>query len=304
ALSSAIQHADDLVARGLDPDRFLPRLSFFFDVSISFFEEIAKFRAGRRIWARVARQRYRARDPRSMQLRFHTQTAGTDLTRQQPLNNIARVAVQAMAAILGGTQSLHTDAWDEALSAPGEAAARVAISTQNILRDEALLDQVIDPLGGAYFVERHTDEMEAAIVEVMRDVEQAGGMYAAVGDGYVQRIIGEAALAWQNELDAGSRQQVGVNCFTADEDAPVAVAAAPRVCDDDVACHLERLRVWRRNRDGAALQRALDALVAAFDNDDNAYARVVDAVAAGATHGEICACVRRAVGPGVPVATI
>ncbi|HTO46650.1 MAG TPA: acyl-CoA mutase large subunit family protein, partial [Burkholderiales bacterium] len=167
-LSTAVQNADDCLARGMDPDSFLPRFTFFFDISISFFEEVAKFRAGRRIWGRIARERFGAKDPRASRFKFHAQTSGVDLTRQQPLNNVARVAVQAMAGIFGGLQSLHTDSYDEALSTPTDAGARIAVATQNILREEAHLTDVIDPLGGSFYVERLTDQMEAEILRIMR----------------------------------------------------------------------------------------------------------------------------------------
>ena len=179
-LASAIQYAEDCRTRGMVPDAYLPRFTFFFDISLSLFEEIAKFRAGRRIWARITRERFGARDPRSWRFKFHGQTSGADLTRQQPLNNIARVTVQAIAGILGGLQSLHTDAYDEALSCPTEFGARIAVNTQNILREEAHLTDVIDPLGGSYYVESLTDAMERRILAVMAEVEAAGGMYAAV----------------------------------------------------------------------------------------------------------------------------
>src|SRR5574339_236503 len=185
-LSSAVQNAEDCLARGMAPDAFLPRFTFFFDISISFFEEIAKFRAGRRIWQRVVRERFGARDPRSWRFEFHAQTSGVDLTRQQPLNNIARVTAQAMAGIFGGLQSLHTDAYDEALSCPTQFGARIAVATQNILREEAHLTDVIDPLGGSFYVEALTDAMEAKILEAFEDVAAQGGMYAAVQSGYVQ----------------------------------------------------------------------------------------------------------------------
>ncbi len=203
-LATALQNADDCVARGMDPDAFLPRFTFFFDISLSFFEEIARFRAGRRIWARLTRERYGAKDPRSWRFKFHAQTSGVDLTRQQPLNNIARVTVQAMAGILGGLQSLHTDAYDEALSCPTEFGARIAVATQNILREEAHLTDVIDPLGGSYYVETLTDQMEAEILRSMRMVEDAGGMYAAVAAGIVQQRIGESARRFQDEVESGA----------------------------------------------------------------------------------------------------
>jgi len=205
--------------RPRDGPRSVPaRFTFFFDISLSFFEEIARFRAGRRIWARLARERYGAKDPRSWRLKFHAQTSGVDLTRQQPLNNISRVTVQAMAGILGGLQSLHTDAFDEALSCPTEFGARIAVATQNILREEAHLTDVIDPLGGSYYVEKLTDEMEAEILRSMKIVEDAGGMYAAVAAGIVQKLIGESARRFQEQIESGAQTVVGVNAYRVDED--------------------------------------------------------------------------------------
>ncbi|MCX8113909.1 MAG: acyl-CoA mutase large subunit family protein, partial [Burkholderiaceae bacterium] len=218
-LSTAVQVAQDCAERGMDPDTFLPRFTFFFDISLSFFEEVAKFRAGRRIWARIARERLGAKDPRSWRFKFHGQTSGVDLTRQQPLNNIARVTVQAMAGIFGGLQSLHTDAYDEALSCPTDFGARIAIATQNILREEAHLTDVIDPLGGSFYVERLTDQMEDEIVRVMKVVEDAGGMYRAVESGLVQRMIGESARRFQQRIESGEQTVVGVNAYVADESA-------------------------------------------------------------------------------------
>ncbi|MGH8676581.1 MAG: methylmalonyl-CoA mutase family protein, partial [Burkholderiales bacterium] len=179
-LSSAIQYAGDCLARGMDPDRFLPRFTFFFDISVSFFEEIAKFRAGRRIWAKLARGRFGAKDPKSWRFKFHGQTSGVDLTRQQPLNNIARVTAQAMAGIFGGLQSLHTDGYDEVFSTPAAEAARIAVATQNILREEAHLTDVIDPLGGSYYLEALTDRMQERIEAIIAKIDAAGGMYRAV----------------------------------------------------------------------------------------------------------------------------
>ena len=191
----------------------LPRFTFFFDISMSFFEEVAKFRAGRRIWAQLTRERFGAKDPRSWRFKFHGQTSGVDLTREQPLNNIARVTVQAMAGIFGGLQSLHTDAYDEVLSVPTEKAARIAIATQNILKEEAHLTDVIDPLGGSYYVEALTDEMEAKIRAVIARIDAAGGMYAAVEAGIPQQICGNSALAFQEKVDAGAQTVVGVNKY-------------------------------------------------------------------------------------------
>jgi len=304
ALSTAIQVADDCLARGLDPDSFLPRVTFFFDVSISFFEEVAKFRAARRIWARLARERLGARDPRSWRFKFHAQTSGVDLTRQQPLNNVARVTVQAMAGILGGLQSLHTDSYDEALSCPTDSGARIAISTQNILREEAHLTDVIDPLGGSYYVETLTDEMEAEIRRVMALVDDAGGMYKAVEAGLVQKTIGESARRFQESVESGAQTVVGVNAYRVEEEggAPPALAKPD---PDAMLTHLEAFTAFKAARSPVAVQAALDALArAADDPEQNVFGAVVEAATAGCTHGEICATLRRALGFGHPLAVI
>ncbi len=305
ALSSAIQYATDLRERGREPDLFLRRFSFFFDVSISFFEEVAKFRAGRRIWARLARERFGARDPRACKFRFHSQTSGADLTRQQPLNNIARVAVQAMAGIFGGLQSLHTDSFDEALGIPTEATARVAVATQNILRHEAGLADVIDPLGGSYYVEALTDQMEQQILDVIRAVDEQGGMYLAVQSGFVQRMIGKSALEFQQGIDAGERTVVGVNAYQREDDRGERPPTLERPSADKLDRYLADLRAFRARRSADGVARALDDLARAFDDPAaNTYGAVVQAVEAGATHGEVCARVRSAVGFGEPLVVV
>ncbi len=297
-LCTAIQNAEDCLARGMEPDNFLPRFTFFFDISISFFEEAAKFRAARRIWARIARERLGAKDPRAWRFKFHGQTSGVDLTRQQPLNNIARVTVQAMAGILGGLQSLHTDAYDEALSVPSEHGARIAIATQNILRDEAHLTDVIDPLGGSYYVETLTDQMEAEIERVMAVVDDAGGMYRAVEAGIVQRMIGESALRFQQRVDSGAQTIVGVNTGQVEEDGTVRPINA-RPDRAAMQAHVDAFRAWKAARSQQDVQRALDTLArAAGDAKDNVFGRVVEAAEAGCTHGEICATLRRELGFG------
>jgi methylmalonyl-CoA mutase N-terminal domain/subunit len=297
-LSTAIQNADDCLARGMDPDAFLPRFTFFFDISISFFEEIAKLRAGRRIWARIARERLGARDPRSWRFKFHAQTSGVDLTRQQPLNNIARVTVQAMAGILGGLQSLHTDSYDEALSTPTDEAARIAVATQNILREEAHLTDVIDPLGGSFYVERLTDQMEAEIVRVMRIVEDAGGMYQAVESGLVQRMIGASARRFQARVDAGEETIVGVNRYQVEEE-PGDRRPLERPHPGVMRAHIDSFKAWKAARSQAAVARALGALGAAAQAPRaNVFERVVAAAEAGCTHGEICGTLRRELGFG------
>lgn len=303
-LSSAIQYADDCIARGMDPDAFLPRFTFFFDISVSLFEEIAKFRAGRRIWARIARERLGARDPRSWRFKFHGQTSGADLTRQQPLNNIARVTVQAIAGILGGLQSLHTDAYDEALSCPTEFGARIAVNTQNILREEARLTDVIDPLGGSYYIESLTDEMERRILAVMAEVEAAGGMYAAVEQGLVQKTIGASARAFQEKVESGEQTVVGVNAYQVEEGSGER-QALPTPDPAKMQAHIAAFSAYKEARSQASVQRALDRLAtSAGDPKQNIFARVVEAAEAGCTHGEICATLRRELGFGQPLVMV
>lgn len=301
-LSTAIQYANDCLARGWDPDYFLPRFTFFFDISISFFEEVAKFRAGRRIWADLTRNRFGAKDARSWRFKFHAQTSGVDLTRQQPLNNIARVTAQAMAGIFGGLQSLHTDSYDEVLSVPTEAAARIAISTQNILKEEARLTDVIDPLGGSYYVERLTDEMEEKIRAVIARIDEAGGMYAAAEAGIPQRMLGDSALAFQERVEAGTETIVGVNKYTvpdAEELRPQHLRPPPKKVID---AQVKRLRAFKQARSKADVDKAMSALMRAAESKDaNVYAAIVDAACANITHGEICATLRKAYGYGHPL---
>jgi len=297
-LSSAVQYAEDCMTAGLDVDDFLPRFTFFFDISVSFFEEVAKFRAGRRIWARLTRERLGAKDPRSWRFKFHGQTSGVDLTRQQPLNNVARVTTQAMAGIFGGLQSLHTDAYDEALSCPSQFGARIAVATQNILREEAHLTDVIDPLGCSYYVERLTDEMEEKILATMAEVDARGGMYKAVESGWVQGRIGESARRFQEKIDSGDQVVVGVNAYQVEESA----SARPTNPKPDVAlmdAHRAQFAKYKTERSNADVTRSLDALARASGGDGaNIYGRVVEAADAGATHGEICGLLRRELGFG------
>jgi len=303
-LSSAIQYAEDCRARGMEPDAFLPRFTFFFDISVSMFEEIAKFRAGRRIWARLARERFSARDPRSWRFKFHGQTSGVDLTRQQPLNNIARVTVQAMAGIFGGLQSLHTDAYDEALSCPTEFGARIAVNTQNILREEAHLTDVIDPLGGSYYIESLTDEMERKILDIMAQVEAAGGMYAAVEQGLVQKMIGESARGFQESIESGEQTVVGVNAYEVEEGRGDR-QALPTPDPEKMRSHIAAFKAYKEGRSQDAVQRALDSLAsAAGDSKQNVFEHVVAAAEAGCTHGEICATLRRELGFGQPLVVV
>jgi methylmalonyl-CoA mutase N-terminal domain/subunit len=303
-LSTAVQNAEDCAVRGMDPDQFLPRFTFFFDISISFFEEIAKFRAGRRIWARLARERLGAKDPRAWRFKFHAQTSGVDLTRQQPLNNIARVTAQAMAGIFGGLQSLHTDAYDEAYATPSEVAARIAVATQNILREEARLTDVIDPLGGSFYVEALTDQMEEKIVAIMRTVDEAGGMYKAVESGLVQRMIGASAMRAQSRIDAGEQVLVGVNKYRA-EDEPGSRPAVERPDPEAMRRHVEAFVVSKAARSPGAVAKALDALTRSTESaDGNVFGAVVDGARAGLTHEEICGRLRRDLGFGQPLVIV
>ena len=303
-LATALQNAEDCIARGMDPDQFLPRFTFFFDISLSFFEEVAKFRAGRRIWARLARERLGAKKPAAWRFKFHGQTSGVDLTRQQPLNNIARVTVQAMAGIFGGLQSLHTDSYDEVFQVPGEAAARIAVATQNILREEAHLTDVIDPLGGSFYVESLTDAMEEKIVAIMKTIDDAGGMYKAVESGLVQRMIGASALRFQQRVDSGAQTIVGVNAYRADDEA----SARPAVERPDAAkmqAHLDSFAAWKKARPAAVVAAALDDLTrAAEDPKANTFAAVVDGARAGLSNEEICGRLRRDLGFGQPLAFV
>lgn len=299
-LASAIQYAEDCQKRGLDVDAFLPRFTFFFDISISFFEEIAKFRAGRRIWARLAKDRLGATDPRAWRFKFHAQTSGVDLTRQQPLNNIARTTTQAIAGILGGLQSMHTDAYDEVLSTPTEAAAKIAIQTQNILREEAGLTDVIDPLGGSYYVEALTDQMEEKILAALAEIETAGGMFEAVKSGLVQEKLGESSMNFQRRVESGEQTIVGVNAYQDDE--PVPVMPLERPSRDAMEAQIAKLKTFKADRSNADVQRALSTLARACgDESDNIFGRLVEAADAGATHGEICDCLRAELGFGQPL---
>jgi methylmalonyl-CoA mutase N-terminal domain/subunit len=301
-ICSAIQYADDCIARGMAADVVLRKFTFFFDISISFFEEVAKFRAGRRIWARIVRERFGVTDPRAMRFKFHAQTSGADLTRQQPLNNIARVTVQALAGIFGGLQSMHTDGYDEAITCPTTESARIAIATQNILREEASLCDVIDPLGGSYYIETLTNEMEAEIQDLIARIDTAGGMYRAVEAGLVQGMIGESALAFQQEVESGQRKVVGVNCYAegADDPEPAPYRPDAQAIEQLVADFAN----FKHERSGRAVQRAIDGLArCAAAEDENIFAAVVEAAEAGATHGEIVACLRTELGVGEPLIT-
>jgi methylmalonyl-CoA mutase, N-terminal domain len=298
-LATAIEYVGAVCASGLDVDAFGPRVTFFHDISLSLFEEVAKLRAQRRMWARIMRERFGARDERTLRFKVHTQTSGADLTRQQPLNNAVRVTVQALAAILGGTQSLHTDAIDEALGTPTESAARLALATQAVLGEETGIAGVADPLGGSWYVEALTDAMEARAWSLLEEIDRRGGMLRACEDGFVQDEIGRSAWEWQAAVESGERTVVGVNRYRVEEGEPE--VAVQRADPARVAAQIERVRAARVARDQRAAGAALDRLRGlGSDPGDNAFAAVVDGARAGLTHGEIVAAVRAALGFGRP----
>jgi methylmalonyl-CoA mutase N-terminal domain/subunit len=284
-LKDGLTYVEHAVARGLDVDDFAPRLSFFFNAQIDFFEEIAKYRAARRIWARELRETFRARQPESWRMRFHTQTAGVSLTAQQPLNNIVRTAIEALAGVLGGTQSLHTNSFDEALALPTEGAVRVALRTQQIIAEETGVANTIDPLGGSYFIEALTARMEEKAYRYFAKIDELGGMVEAVKMGYPQREIADAAFVYQREVETGVRKVVGVNAYTeGDEDPTTILRIDPRFESDQV----QRVRAVRERRDGERVNALLGRLVeAARDPSENLMPHLLEATRAEATEGEI-----------------
>ena len=281
-LANAVAYVQAAEAAGLQVDEFAPQLSFFFNAHNDLIEEVAKFRAARRLWARLMRERFGARDPRAWTLRFHAQTAGSMLTAQQPENNIVRVAIQALAAILGGCQSLHTNSMDEALSLPSEAAVRIALRTQQVLAYESGVAATVDPLGGAYLVERLTREIEDAAVAYLDKIDGMGGAVPAIP--FMQREIQDAAYRYQQEIEARARVVVGVNEFVTDTPPPAALFQPDPGAE---ARQAERLAELRRRRDRDRAERALDALEAAARGTDNLVPRLLDAVRADVTLGEI-----------------
>ncbi len=292
-LGNAIAYVQAALDAGFGVDRIAPRLTFFFDAQMNFFEEIAKYRAARRLWARIMRQRFGARDPRAWMLRFHTQTAGVALTASQPDNNVARVTLQALAAVLGGTQSLHTNARDEALALPTDEAALLALRTQQIIAYESGVADTVDPLAGSYYVEALTAEIEKRAQGYLDQIEQIGGMLRAIEEGYVQREIGEAAYREQQEVESGRRIIIGVNRFqVAEERRPSLLRVDSTVVDRQKA----RLKKMRATREGTRVQAALTALGRAAAGRENLLPRILDAVRAYATIGEICDTLRAAFG--------
>lgn len=289
-LRDGVEYVQYGVDRGLDVDEFVPRLSFFFNAHNDFFEEIAKYRAARKVWAKTMRERFGAKNPRTLQMRFHTQTAGVSLTVQQPLNNIARVAIQALAAVLGGTQSLHTDSYDEALALPTDQAALIALRTQQIIAEETGVVNTVDPLGGSYYLESLTEKMEEGTFDYFRKIDAMGGMVEAIEKGFPQREIQESAYQYQKALERKEQTIVGVNKY-AMEDEPNKFDIL--VIDENVRDHqVERLQYIRDTRDKGAVSIALDRLKQAAKNNENTMPATIEAVKVYATVGEICAALR------------
>jgi methylmalonyl-CoA mutase N-terminal domain/subunit len=284
-LRDGVEYVEWALERGLRVDQFAPRLSFFFNAHNDFFEEIAKYRAARKIWAELMRGRFHASDERSLKLRFHTQTAGCSLTWQQPYNNVVRTAVQAMAAVMGGTQSLHTNSLDEAYALPSEQAVTLALRTQQILAHESNVAAVADPLGGSYFVEKLTAEVEQAALDYMRRIDDMGGMIAAIERSYPQSEIAEASYRYQHSIETGERKIVGVNAFTESSGEPLELL---QIDESAQGRQAERLAALRKRRDADAVKSALDALREAARGTENTMPPIIRAVRAYCTVGEIC----------------
>jgi methylmalonyl-CoA mutase, N-terminal domain len=291
-LADGIAYAEAALAAGLLVDQFAPRLSFFFACHTDFFEEVAKFRAARRMWARIMRDRFGARDPRSWTMRFHTQTGGVTLTAQQPLNNVVRTALEAMSAVLGGTQSLHTNAYDEALGLPSQQAAELALRTQQVIAHETGVPAVADPLGGSYYVEALTDAVEEEALRILAEIDERDGAVAVIEAGWMQRRIAESAYRFQRRLESGERVMVGVNRFQGDADDVEIVRIGPKQQEAQVAA----LRELRAERDGPAVERCLDRLEDCARGPDNLLYPLKEALAAYATIGECCDRLRRVFG--------
>ena len=296
-LANGVQYVADAIHRGLDPDDFMPRLSFFFAGQNNLLEEVAKFRAARRMWARIARDRFGARDERSMMLRFHTQTAGVALTAQQPMNNVVRVAVQALAAVLGGTQSLHTNAMDEALGLPTESSVTLALRTQQILAHESGVADVVDPLAGSYTVEALTSEIERQATAIIEQIDAMGGALAAVESGWMAARIADSAYAAQKALESGERITVGVNAYVEDDGEEQEILSIdPRL----EAMRRGQLSELRASRDAARVERSLARLRHEAGGGANLMPAVIEAVESYATVGEICDVLRAVFGEHLP----
>ena len=292
-LKDGFTYVEQATARGLAVDDFAPRLSFFFNAHIDFFEEIAKYRAARRIWASELRDTYGARDERSLLMRFHSQTAGVSLTAQQPLVNVIRTATEALSAVLGGTQSLHTNSYDEALALPTEEAVRIALRTQQVIAHETGVANTADPLGGAYFVEALTDRMEAAAYDYFRKIDELGGMVEAIKQNYPQREIADASFRYQQEVDEGRRIVVGVNRYADRDEESIAILRIDPALERK---QIDRLHSARARRRGEDVEGALDLLRQAAQTQVNLMEPILDCARAGATEGEIVESLQRVFG--------
>jgi methylmalonyl-CoA mutase, N-terminal domain len=292
-LGNGMAYVVAAIQAGLDVDEFAPRLSFFFNAHNNFLEEVAKFRAARRMWARIMREHFKARNPKSWMLRFHTQTAGSTLTAQQPENNIVRTAIQALAAVMGGTQSLHTNSYDEALALPTEQAARIALRTQQVIAYESGAGQTIDPLAGSYYIESLTNEIEKRAAEYLGKIEVMGGMLVAIERGFVQQEIQNAAYESQQAVDRGESVVVGVNRFEVEDERPIPIQKIDSTLEPK---QIERVRALRARRDPGPWQAALQGVEDAARAGDNVMPKIVAAVEACATVGEISDAMRRVFG--------
>ena len=296
-LANAIAYVDAAVAKGLDVDAFAGRLSFFFNVHNNFFEEIAKFRAARRMWAKIMRDRFKAKNPRSWMLRFHSQTAGSSLTAQQPINNVVRTTIQALASVCGGTQSLHTNSYDEALSLPTETAVRTALRTQQIIAYESGAADTIDPLGGSYFVESLTDEIERRATEYIQKIDDLGGSVIGIENGFQQREIQQASYAWQQAVERNQEIVVGVNRFQIEEQESHELLRIDRAGEEK---QVRRLKDLRSRRDNEAVRKALTRVTETARGTGNLMPAIVDAVRVYATLGEISDAMREQFGQFTP----
>jgi methylmalonyl-CoA mutase N-terminal domain/subunit len=292
-LKDGFTYVEQAVERGLEVDEFAPRLSFFFNAHIDFFEEIAKYRAARRIWAREMKDTYGATDPRAMTMRFHTQTAGVSLTAQQPLVNVIRTTIEALAGVLGGTQSLHTNSYDEALALPAEEAVRLALRTQQVIAHETGVPNTVDPLGGSYFVETLTDEMERAAYEYFARIDELGGMVEAIKQSFPQREIADASFRYQEEVRTGRRIVVGVNEYRTPDDEQLPILRIDPALERK---QNERLDGTRGRRDAAAAEAALAELRRAASSDENLMPYFLEAARARASEGEIVAALQEVFG--------
>jgi methylmalonyl-CoA mutase N-terminal domain/subunit len=295
-LAHGLAYVEAALARGLDIDEFAPRLSFFFNAHNNFLEEVAKYRAARRLWAELVRERFSPKDPRSLWLRFHTQTAGSTLTAQQPMNNVVRVAIQALAAVCGGTQSLHTNSLDEALGLPTEEAARLALRTQQVIANESGVTDMADPLGGSYVIEAWTDEIVQRARDYIRRVEEMGGALAALEQGFQQREIADAAYQYQMALEEGRQKVVGVNAYAREEEPATELLRIDPAAEREQVERLQALRARRNAGDAGRAEAVLRALETAAGEDRNLMPPILDCVRAEVTLGEIADTLRRVYG--------